>query len=103
SFREEFITFMENTIYKFVANAVGNENVKALNSLLEEIKAEIEEDDLKVSFDLSYELNDKPIAYISNDKLVLGTTYEKMFDLAGVNSPLNSLFEDNENTAYIAE
>jgi hypothetical protein len=97
NFREQFLQFVGASIYKLVSTAIALENVDALNALLEEIRTEIVDDGLKVAFDLSYALSEKPIAYIANNTLVLGTSVEKMFDLVSPNSPIETLFFDEDN------
>lgn len=102
-FEEEFINFLDTTIYEFIATAIAKENVEELNKKIDEIKGEIEEDELTVPFDLSFDLSEKSIVYISNDKLVLGTNYDKMLELTGANSTLDILFNKDESTEYVAE
>lgn len=103
NFRDHFISFLESAVYSLVSTAIAHANVQALNELLNSIKTDIIDEELEVAFDLSFNLSDKTIDYISNDKLVLGTTQEQMHDLVSSNSMLESLFNEDEETSYISD
>lgn len=101
-FRSAFVEFMDRVVYKFVETAIATVNVTALNNELEMIQQELASEDLTVSFNLSFALHEKPIKYISDEELVLGTTTDKMIQLVSPNSALVTLFEKAEETDYIA-
>lgn len=105
-FRETFINFVNQVVYSFISTAMGYENLVALNEMIETVKGELEEEEREVAFDLSFQIakdSNKPIFYLTDNELVLGTTVEKLLEIAGANSQLQTLFVENEDTAYIAD
>ena len=105
-FRQTFIDFVNQVVYSFITTAMGYENLVALNEVVEQVKSELEEEEREVAFDLRFQIardSNKPIFFLTDTELVLGTTVDKLLELVGVNSQLQTLFVENADTAYIAD
>lgn len=102
-FKDTFLDFMERVLTNYVSTSIGQEHVKELNNILGSIKESMKLDDVTVPFDLEFALHEKPIKFVSDEKLVLGTTYEEMFELTSPNSSLQTLFNGSEEVDYISK
>lgn len=103
NFKDTFTEFLGDLSYSYFGTAIANENVAELNGLLQEVKDEIETDELAVPFELEFALHDRPVKYVSNDKLVLGTSFEEISKLASPNSLISIVFNYTDDTKYVAD
>lgn len=103
-FKESFINFLDETLSLLAQGYLAQLNIEALNGALSDIKAEIEEEGSKVAFDIEFANSDKTFEYLSNDKVVLGTSVETMLNLLSPNTDLYTLFEErSDDLNYIAD